>query len=425
MLESDFKNNSSNGCIDMPFVYNPVGFDPTIFLPDKLARYSDDARYFVHKIYEQNVFNKRDKNNFVPLKAEYMRKIISFRKYKSIRDHLLDSGIVETDSHYVINRKATGYRLSKHWRGKRHHRVQITNSRLAKNLNRDKQELHKKIQCRVHAHLLGMLKEVEIDYQQALMSIDCEENFTIYEISIDMIKNKEWFFKWDDFGRVHTNITNLKSTFRKFLRHDGLSLVELDIANSQPFFFGCLIKNYLYNSKSLTTLNYPNSSLLLPSPPSLRCDILHNINIPKDINLYFELVQSGELYQYLEKHFGTKGFTTSELKVKLFAEIFFCKNNWKSKRADRFSELFPNVMQVIRDLKAKDYTALSKLLQKIESAAIINGISRRCMEDYPDLFMTTIHDSVLCKQGDVEKVQQIALDVFREFDMIPTIRIKK
>lgn len=41
----------------------------------------------------------------------------------------------------------------------------------------------------------------------------------------------------DEFGRrYHSNLTNLRSELRKYLRVDGQPLVQIDISNSQPLF---------------------------------------------------------------------------------------------------------------------------------------------------------------------------------------------
>ncbi|MHA1949689.1 MAG: hypothetical protein ACW99G_07225 [Candidatus Thorarchaeota archaeon] len=415
------------GYVRMPFVYNPVGFDPKRFLPSKLHKYSDDARYIVHKIYEQRIRCKTDKNGFIPLKSEYLRNIVSFRKYKEVRESLIQSGVVETDNHYVIGRKAIGYRLSKEWRSKKYQRVEVTNLRLSKNIKKIQKQMYDDIHCDVHIHLYKFLKEIKVDYQEALLSITDTDNFICHQISLEMIDKQEWFFKWDDYGRVHTNITNLKTCFRSNLTHNNEKLLELDISNSQPFFLGCLILNYIKNNNNFTSLNYSlikNPSI--PQPlPSIRCDILPNSSLPKDLQLYINLVQKGDLYNYLTQSIGRKGVTSKEMKVSLFAEVLFCKNYWKSKNKSKFEELFPSVTKVITELKKKDYTSLSKHLQRMESAAMINGVVRRCMEEHPDMFITTIHDSVLCKEKDLEIIQNIMLQVFEEFDMIPKLRIKK
>ena len=56
--------------------YNPIGFDPAEVLPLHLHRYADYARYFLHVLYTQRIF-KDIKDEFVPLKAEYLRQVFS------------------------------------------------------------------------------------------------------------------------------------------------------------------------------------------------------------------------------------------------------------------------------------------------------------------------------------------------------------
>ena len=56
--------------------YNPIGFNPAEVLPLHLHRYADYARYFLHVLYTQRIF-KDIKDEFVPLKAEYLRQVLS------------------------------------------------------------------------------------------------------------------------------------------------------------------------------------------------------------------------------------------------------------------------------------------------------------------------------------------------------------
>ncbi len=77
--------------------YNPVGFDPLQVLPFHLHRYANHARFFLHVLYAQRVF-KEIKEEFVPLKAAYMRRFFpSNEVYKQIRDALLESRTIVCD----------------------------------------------------------------------------------------------------------------------------------------------------------------------------------------------------------------------------------------------------------------------------------------------------------------------------------------
>lgn len=392
------------------FVYVPENFSPEAILPDTLTKFADDTRYFIHKIYEQRVLGARSKDDFIPLKAEYLRKIISFRKYSEIKNILVESKTLESDNHWIKGHKATGFRLGERHRNVKHKKIQLTNKRLIENIDTEEAERETKISLETHKFLYGCLKKIEINYEQAISLLD-DEDFTSGHISIEMIKDKKWFFHPDEYGRVHSNLTNLKSCLRETLSVEGKSLRELDIACSQPFFFGVILITYLSNSKKLISYN-------LPSHHSIRCDIL-----PPDVTRYLELVQTGTLYDYLAEKFNVPFDNRRKFKVKLFSEIFFCKNAWKSKLSEQFQKEFPTVYEVVQDLKAKDYTALSKLLQKVESSFIINKVVRRLMVD-EDLFVGTIHDSFLVHQEIVPLVQQIVQEEFEPWGLQPTVREK-
>ena len=76
-----------------------------------------------------------------------------------------------------------------------------------------------------------------------------DNNIDIYNrnvYSIDSIDKKHIFYHFDEYGRMHTNYTILKSYVRKnyiFIDDDDVS--EIDIPNSQPLFLTKLILNIL------------------------------------------------------------------------------------------------------------------------------------------------------------------------------------
>jgi len=393
------------------YFYNPENYDPKDVLPESLQRYADDSRYFIHKIYEQRIFNGQRKTDFVPLKAEYLRKIMSRRKYVEIRKALLSSGVIESDGWYVKGKKAMGYKLGKNYHGG-HKRIKVTNKRLIENIKEDNKKRRNEITLDTHLHLRDKLEQIEIKFNDALVNLDCDDDKeqTSNIIALEMIRDKYFFFTGDQFGRIHTNLTNLKSTSRKWLRHKSLPIIELDISNSQPFFFSIILILYLYNNK-LPSFNH------LPLLPPLPCHTL-----PKDVIAYVDLVQRGVLYEYLAEKFKMSIEQRRIFKTKFFSEIFFGKNGWTSKNSQRFAETFPTVYKVIQQLKKKDYRALSNHLQRVESSFIINSFIRRCMDTRPDMFIATIHDSVLVKPEDARWAKNALLSEFDHIGIVPTIR---
>jgi hypothetical protein len=64
---------SSRQALPTRTIYDPIGFNPAEVLPLNLHRYADYARFFLHVLYSQRQF-KEIKDEFVPLKAAYLRR---------------------------------------------------------------------------------------------------------------------------------------------------------------------------------------------------------------------------------------------------------------------------------------------------------------------------------------------------------------
>ena len=54
------------------------------------------------------------------------------------------------------------------------------------------------------------------------------------------------FFVDNTSGRLHTNLTQLKTKLRKFVRYDGKVLYSIDLTNSQPFLLQSLLEAELF-----------------------------------------------------------------------------------------------------------------------------------------------------------------------------------
>jgi hypothetical protein len=151
--------------------YNPIDFDPVAVLPERLQRYGDHARYFLHVLYAQRVF-KDIADEYVPLKASYLRKFFPDNDtYKAIRDRLIDSGTVVCDGVYrqadcphwknadprYKHGKCYGYRLGPRWEGVRHERVTLSARALLKSIEKVGRSRASEIATPAHRHLWDCL----------------------------------------------------------------------------------------------------------------------------------------------------------------------------------------------------------------------------------------------------------------------------
>jgi hypothetical protein len=251
----------------------PVGFDPVLMLPADLIQHADLARCFLHQIVCGFVGCRNDEKGFVPLMAKTIRPYFPSNKlYKRVRDALIEREVIMSDKHYVPGEKAIGYKFGPALAGRRNERVLVTNATLARKLEKQRARMSPKLATEVHRFLDRCLRQIEIDYPAALAALTQAEFEPRDEAAIMMIKDRQFFASVCAYGRFHSNLTNLKTSMRRFLTYGGQPLVNLDIRNSQPLFFGILLAEQY-------------RPVPMPMHP--------------DVRLYLDLVQAGQFYDHL------------------------------------------------------------------------------------------------------------------------------
>jgi hypothetical protein len=287
--------------------YNPIGFDPTEVLPLDLHRYTDYARYFLHVLYSQRVF-KEIKDEFVPLKAAYLRRFFPDNTvYKQVRDALLESKTIICDgicyqadtlawrNHNDRHRggKCFGYKLGPRWEGVRHERITLTNKPLFKSINKVNKTRQTEIVLLPHKHIWRCLQDITIDHGAAIQELDTLmvgatpeviNGYTGQRMLCDGINSGDWFWHVCHFGRVYNNVTGLKKSLRQYLRANNQELVGCDVSNSQPLLVGLLCRHMNYG---LLT----NKLAKFPDLQGLASNKLCNNTYSSQFNHYVEITQ--------------------------------------------------------------------------------------------------------------------------------------
>jgi len=247
------------------------------------------------------------------------------------------------------------------------------------------------IEVDIKRKLVEDLFHVDIDYVRSLFFLDStlqdDDIYNKNKYSVECINDKHIFYHFDNYGRMHTNFTILKSFIRKnCLLIEGEDTVEIDIKNSQPLFLCRIIE-----SDGLSMVS------------------------PIEFNLYKFLTKTGKFYQYLMDNSDIKD---KKMVKELTYKVFFGKN-FRSKSDDIFKSLFPTIHNFIRTYKKEhgDYRILAHDLQNLESNLVFNKIVKEIMYIYPEVRILTVHDSLICQ----EKYRNIVEDIFnkhldKEFD---------
>lgn len=223
-------------------------------------------------------------------------------------------------------------------------------------------------------------------------------------INISMILEEDFYMtRSDGSGRIFTNLTSIPRELRECIYiKDNEKLCEIDISNSQPF---------LFNKFLLENFNYED-------------DIFGDKY--NDVKLYIDQTSKGILYDDLIKLWDYKD-DRNLFKKEFFGTIFYCKvtSNFRYEYSKKFSELYPNVMELIIKMKEGNYKNLAIQLQKIESDIMIFKVCYRLSKEAPGVWFATIHDSIMCEKKDKEFILMIVKEEFNKQNMFPTLKIKQ
>lgn len=297
--------------------------------------------------------------------------------YNYYMNYLIDNKFMFLVSNYYSGKKAKTYKLN------------ITDLNIIKYkitdkilLNKYKKEYLLKtfistndspINLKLREKLVDFLYHVNIDYKSSKKYIkifkdtDKLKYFKNYN-SIESLKIGHIFFKFDSYGRMHTNFTILKKYIRQnYIKIDDEEIVELDIKNSQPLFLAVLLK------KEIPVEHYTN-----------------------DIKKYIDVVKNGLIYDDLMQHYPDKIKNRDHAKVTIY-KVLFGDNKSNKKENEMFRLLYPSVYDFIVEYKNNNnsYKSLSHKLQELESKTIFNDIVPTIIDKIPDIKLITIHDSII------------------------------
>lgn len=368
------------------------------FKPFKVAKLA----YIVSLLHEIPLLREDYRTTaYIPLNSTILKSKID--NYKDYLNYLeFDLKIVESDRYYIVGKKSIGYRLRSEFKTKIK-AIEINDFVMLKKMRSE--TLNNLLTLKKYEHLSKWIKNgIEINFRKVeefldkeyeLMEIIKEENAVLKHnlslISARKIHIKNITAKIDDnINRLHSNLTNLRSILRNALTFKGEQLISIDLKNSQPF-----ISLSIFNKNILGILNLEDNyySIMLGEK-------LKTIDI-KGFELYCELVESGLLYEFLQKQYEEKlGMvfnSRKEVKALVF-QVLFTDNRFitQDKAAPKrvFKDLFPEVYFVFSEIKRKDKTMLPRLLQYAESQLFLNIIGKRISKEFPDAPILTIHDSI-------------------------------
>lgn len=371
--------------------YIPSDIDLQQILPDYLQKYVDYAAYLLDFV----ALRQRD-DEFVSINSRWMRDMFPDRNiYSLIKKSLIIHKALACDCYYQRDVKCLGYRVEQQT-FKSH---EVTNKFLLKKLKKPQQTT-------------ALVQNIRKNLLRLDVPNVIGDTASISQLQLQRIKDKEVFASRDQYGRVHTNLTVLKSEYRSQLVVDNHKLANVDVRNSQPLMLSVMLrmaaaqrhKSSLFSS--IYSILYSNSGREI-----------------EDVRQYEELCCQGKLYDFLMSEIGYES-DRKQFKLDLFSNIFFCRNNPNSYYHQVFKKYFPTILRLISELKRKDHTVLAKLLQKAESTLVIDGVLSEFMENSPKIFVGSIHDSLLTEASATGRAIELFQKHFQKVGLVPTVSVE-
>jgi hypothetical protein len=142
-----------------------------------------------------------------------------------------------------------------------------------------------------------------------------------------------------------------------------------------------------------------------------KSDNLRNSLVTKDLWLFLKLAKTGKLYDFVRDELGLEPGETGRKRAKqMMFEIFFSSYKARTKNKTKVKKLFPTLIKMIDLFKKQEGdNQFAIALQKAESSIFINKILTRLYRSGYKVFSK--HDSILCKQSDLEAVKGLMMQV--------------
>ena len=221
----------------------------------------------------------------------------------------------------------------------------------------------------------------------------------------------------DPFGfRVHSIVTRTAAEIRPHMRVEGEPLTEVDVVNAQPLILAAAFRSaqgcttYVAGAQHIGRGGAPVAGF---SPELLK-------GCADEIEEFAALCQEGQLYEHL---LASGAFPNREtVKKQLYRDVLFGNLRIRGKMTEVFGGLWPGLLKAIRSFKQdQGYKAVAKLLQRLESQIMIDGVCRRLVERFPSLPFLTVHDAALIVRGATTAVSELILEEFSLYGVSATV----
>jgi hypothetical protein len=365
--------------------------------------YKSDLLYIIYHL-RTYPFKNRDysSEDFIPVKLEYLRNLITYNKTKYFLDLLTEQGVLMCDDKFIPNVKSKGYKIADTYKKQKFYLEEMENIKLSEKISKILKLVKDEVVKRndAYSYVTICMENLQINKEKAEKVLEDRKLLKLTKDNMSTMVDRfdEKFAKVDATGnRLHNNLTNISTALRTALNYNGKTIVQCDLKNSQPLLFRIYLEKYPH--------------------------------IPKEeLDKYLDVVCNIGFYEFFAKKLGMKltAKNRTEFKKKIFGGVLFDRNRKTLSKYEKvFKKEFPIIFYCMRDMKKENHADIPINLQKLESKYIFHCIDV-LREKYKNIELLTIHDSICTVEGKEDLVYQVMIEEFyKMFNILPKIKVEK
>ena len=191
-----------------------------------------------------------------------------------------------------------------------------------------------------------------------------------------------------EFGRFHSNYTNMKGELRQELTFNGERLVGIDISNSQPSILPFILGRHIGEIRQ----TQEGGGSIVGEEFSADLDIKSEIQtVALSLGVIF-----GSFYERVGVSLAPPITDRNMVKALFFESLYGNLDTTKNSRIfKQIKKVSPPFAAAILDIKKDKHQELSHQLQQVESQIVIEGCCRSLMQNFPSIPLLTVHDEIM------------------------------
>lgn len=279
----------------------------------------------------------------------------------------------------------------------------------------------------------------------------------VFKYQINYLNQGNFYNSVDDnVGRYNSILTNIKSELRNYITYNNQRLYPIDVVSSQPYFSISLLNIELFEQNKMeqrirkfwkqNNVNkkeiYNNNNIIYNKQSEIGNNIIMIRNYikenqnTKDVLEYKNLILSGNFYEkfaeYILDEYQDKKFKNNDSRK--YAKMALLKTIYADEKIEKYGEYipifkkhFPTVYKLFNLIKdnGKQHHLLACIMQNLEAETLLDKTCGELSNDYPDIPLFTIHDSIITTKEYIEPVKEaLTKNLFKVVGEYPNFKVE-